>query len=233
MDIGELKRLTLKPLRPRLFVNHLPEHDWLIALEFGRVDEGQPSESWAGITDDFGYLFDQDEERIVGFKALNFSTIDLTSPFYEPLWNGPRFCAPTLALSDAVAAEVITAARAFYRGRPSINRYYFADAIDAESKNDEVGEWLACVETGDCMAHYGLGISLMESGKPAMAYKHLRFYASIAPMEAWAQYWYARAALAVNEPDEARVAALRAKELSTDPDMTSQARDLLKEIVAN
>ena len=27
---------------------------WLIALEFGRVDEGQPPENWEGVSEKFG-----------------------------------------------------------------------------------------------------------------------------------------------------------------------------------
>jgi hypothetical protein len=26
----------------RIYINHLPELDWLIAVEFGRTDDGQP-----------------------------------------------------------------------------------------------------------------------------------------------------------------------------------------------
>lgn len=29
---------------PRLYLNHVSGLDWLIALEFGRVDDGQPSD---------------------------------------------------------------------------------------------------------------------------------------------------------------------------------------------
>jgi hypothetical protein len=33
---------------PKLFINHVASYDWLIALEFGRVDDAQPSENWVG-----------------------------------------------------------------------------------------------------------------------------------------------------------------------------------------
>lgn len=214
----------------RLFINNMPDQDWLIALEFGRVDEGQAPEAWQGVTENFGFMIDQHEGRIVGFKALEVSQIDLSAPEYEPLWSGVRFCAPTLALADASAAEVILAARAFFGDRASINRYFFSEAIDAESVKDEVGEWLACVETGDCMAHYGLGVALMNSGSPQLAYKHLRFYTSIAPMEAWAQYWYAQAAIAVDNRDEARVAVRLAVGLASDDNLRAEAGKLLGEL---
>ena len=44
---------------PRLYVNKIASLDWLVALEFGRVDDGQPPESWRQVGDQFGYLMDQ------------------------------------------------------------------------------------------------------------------------------------------------------------------------------
>lgn len=35
-----------------------PEHDWLIALEFGRVDEGQPADAWVTVADGVRVLHD-------------------------------------------------------------------------------------------------------------------------------------------------------------------------------
>ena len=43
---------------PKLYINHLVEYDWLIALEFGRVDDAQPPDNWRGVSDEFGYLHD-------------------------------------------------------------------------------------------------------------------------------------------------------------------------------
>lgn len=213
----------------RVFISNIPDHDWLIALEFGCVDEGQAPERWAGVTEHFGYLKDEDG-RTLGFKALEASKLDLSSPEYESIWHGPQFCAPTLALERASAAEVIVAARVFYAGRPSLNRYFFSAAIDAETRRDEIGEWIACVESGDCMAHYGLGIALMESGDHQLAYKHLRYYATIAPCEAWAQYWYARAACAIDLPIEARSALARATALAADDDLRVAVSELRAEM---
>jgi hypothetical protein len=36
--------------RPRLYINHPAHLDWLIALEFGRVGNGQPPECWEDIS---------------------------------------------------------------------------------------------------------------------------------------------------------------------------------------
>ena len=41
---------------PRLYLNHIADLDWLIALEFGRVDDAQPPDNWRGVCDSFGFL---------------------------------------------------------------------------------------------------------------------------------------------------------------------------------
>jgi len=214
--------------RPRLFVNCVANLDWLIALEFGRVDEGQAADAWSGISEQFGYLFDGD--RCVGFKVLGLSEFDLDSVEHEPLWTGPRFDAPALALTNATAGEVILAARVHFDGRPSVNRLYFNEAVNAEDKNDALSDWLSCVETGDSMAHYGLGVELFEAGLTARAYTHLRFYASIAPHLGWAQYWYAKAAWAIEEREEARAANDRVFDLDPDKHLLALAVRLRAEI---
>lgn len=220
---------TTISLRPRLFLNRIADLDWLIALEFGRVDEGQPPDAWTGLSEHFGFLFEDD--RCVGFKVLGFNDFDLEAPEHEPIWCGPRFDAPTLALTDASAGEVILAARTHFGTRASINRHFFGQAIQREGFKDELGAWIGCVETGDSMAHYGLGIALLElGGSPARAYTHLRFYASIAPYLPWAQYWYARAAMAINETAEARAAAEAALDLGCDDSLESLVLDLIEEI---
>lgn len=203
--------------RPRLYANCITELDWLIALEFGRVDEGQDPTAWRAVSEQFGYL--SHDGRCVGFKVLGFSAFDLDAPEHEAIWRAPLFDAPTLALEAVPAGEVILAARTQFAGRPSLNRLYFQEAIAAEDRQDELDEWIACVQSGDSMAHYGLGIALFDHGQVRRAYTHLRFYASIAPFEPWAQYWYAKAALAVEEYGEAMQAASRAAELGPDENL--------------
>jgi hypothetical protein len=225
---ASMQNATLSLPRPRLFINRITDLDCLIALEFGRVDEGQPPEAWAGVSEDFGYLFEHD--RCVGFKVNEFDEFDLETVEHEPIWAGPRFDAPTLALTDASAGEIILATRTHFGEGSSINRFFFNEAINAETDNDRLGEWIGCVETGDSMAHYGLGITLLEMGIDDRAYTHLRFYASIAPCEPWAQYWYARAALNIDERAEAALAAEAVLALEPDENLRGQATSLLEEI---
>ncbi len=41
---------------PRIYLSHIPGLDWLTGVEFGRVDEGQRSECWVGLSDNIGLL---------------------------------------------------------------------------------------------------------------------------------------------------------------------------------
>ncbi len=212
---------------PRLFINHIPSLDWLIALEYGRVDEGQPDDCWSEATEDFEYLHDAPGGRSVGFRILGYSRFDLESDEASTVWNPPLFAAPTLGLASASAGEIATVARAKLGFEPTLNRLYFNEAIDAESEEDEIAVWWFCLETGDCMAHYGIGIALLEAGRPAEAYDHLRYYAQIAPASAWAHHWHGRAALAIGEISEARGALERSLKFEDDSEPMNHSRVLL------
>jgi len=62
---------------PKLYINNVAEFDWLIGLEFGRVDDAQPPDQWRGVTEQFGYLHDSPGGRVVGFKVLGVSELDV------------------------------------------------------------------------------------------------------------------------------------------------------------
>src|SRR6185437_3894695 len=64
------------------------QSDWLIGLEFGRVDDGHPEDAIHPICDSFAYYLDKPEGRDVGFKALNLSAENLDSPTLAPIWDG-------------------------------------------------------------------------------------------------------------------------------------------------
>jgi len=61
--------------RARLYINKIDSLDALIALEFGRVDDGQPGGRWQMVTGRFGYLMDGD--RAVGFRIDDEDLEDL------------------------------------------------------------------------------------------------------------------------------------------------------------
>lgn len=87
----------------RLHLTHIPERDRLIALEFGRVNEGQFLDCWRTAGEVAGdddvrlvaYLHDSRRGPEVGFKVCGLSTLDPGADDLAELWIGPRFDAPT------------------------------------------------------------------------------------------------------------------------------------------
>lgn len=156
--------------RPRLYLNHIAEFDWLIALEFGRVDDAQPSENWRGVSEQFGYLHEEPGGAEVGFKILEFSEFDPEDDEVADIWGDPRFDVPVLGLRAVSAGEIVLAARALFGEESSINRQFFSAAIDAEGEQ-ALGLWLACLQSGDPMAHFGLGYTLFDLGRYQEAYR--------------------------------------------------------------
>jgi tetratricopeptide (TPR) repeat protein len=209
-----------------LYLNHIAELDWLIALEFGRVDDAQPRDHWRGVSESFGFLCESPGGAEVGFKVLDFSAFDPDEPEVAEIWDGPRFDAPVLGLRGVSAGEIILAARALFGPHSSINRAYFSAAIDADA-DEALGLWLACLQAGDPMAHFGLGYMLYDLGRYREACRHLRHYTEIAPCGAWNWCWLGKAAEAVGETGEARVAYERALELEREDGEETDAAELL------
>ncbi|WP_304786383.1 hypothetical protein [Patulibacter sp.] len=213
--------------RPRLYLNHDVDFDWLRAVEFGRVTEDQPQGRWSTLSEQFAYLADEAGGRVVGFVVEDLPSFDEDAPEHEAIWREPRFDAPVLGLTDATAGEIVLAARTFFSGRDSINRSIFGMATEVEGE-EAVERWRHCLEAGDGMAHFALGYTLLELGRHAEAYRHLRHYTEIAPTGAWNWCWYGRAAEAIGEIAEARAAYARAIELEglEDGDQTDAAERL-------
>lgn len=132
---------------PRLYINLVAEYDWLIAVEFGRVDDGQPSENWAGVSDEFGYLHlgPAESSPAIGFKVLGLSEFDPEGDEVEAIWEAPLFHAPQLGLRAATAGEIVVAARSLYgTERPSLNRMIFDDAT-RKSGDEALHGWTMCL----------------------------------------------------------------------------------------
>ena len=202
--------------RPRLFLSVDTGMDRLSAIEFGSVDDGVPDEHWAGLSEHVGFLMGSPFGPVIGFVVKDFSELDLDDEEHEPMWTGPRFEVPVLGLRDASAAEICLAAAAYLDGEPTMNRVFFSAAIAAGAEDeldDALAHWRACLETGDLMAHYGLGYTLHELGRYREAYRHLRAYTEITPLNAWAWCWLGYTCTALGELGEARAAYQRAVEL--------------------
>ena len=216
---------------PRLFLNHDADYDWLIALEFGMTDDGQPAENWRAVAEDIAYLID--DQRCVGFVVKNWSEFDPHDPELAQIWLEPRFDVPALGLRDVSAGEVILAAKPFLAGGSTINRHFFDAAVAARKKpRKAVVHWLRCLQAGDVMAHYGLGYTLYELGRFHEAYRHLRTYTEITPSNPWAWCWFGRVADAVGETGEAEAAYRRALQLEQERDDETDAAELLDDLLA-
>jgi tetratricopeptide (TPR) repeat protein len=214
---------------PRLYINNAPELDWLIALEFGRVDDAQPPDNWRGVSHQLGFLDEPPDGRCLGFKVLEFSTFDPAADEVAEIWSGPLFDVPLLGLAGVSAGEIVLATRALLGDEPSINRVYFNEAAGADDPAEALALWISCLEAGDSMAHFGLGYTLYALERYQEAYRHLRHYTEIAPCGSWNWCWFGRAAEAVGELTEARRAYERAIELEANgSDETDAAERLAK-----
>jgi tetratricopeptide (TPR) repeat protein len=81
------------------------------------------------------------------------------------------------------------------------------------------------------MAHFGVGTTLYEVGRYHDAYRHLRYYAQIAPAQAWNLVWYGKAAEAIGENSEALKAydaAIELEKLSAQEESATDAAELLE-----
>lgn len=217
------------PPRPRLFISQDADDGWLTALEFGLVDDGQPAERWTSVGERVRLLYDEDGERCLGFRVSRVRQYDPEAPGYEELWDGPRFDVPALGLTDVPPNAILVATRALFGTATTVNRELFDLGTKAQGEA-ALRRWLRCLQSGDSMAHYGIGYSLYDLGRHQEAYRHLRHYAELAPYEPWTWAWYGRAAAAIGETVEARSALARAAEL--DEERETDALELLDELDA-
>ncbi len=64
----------------RLYLTHDEDYDWLVALEFGLVDDRQPEDPWRPVNDSFTYLLSASEGPAMGFVIRGFSGFDSEAP---------------------------------------------------------------------------------------------------------------------------------------------------------
>ena len=206
---------------PVLYINRDLELDWLIALEFGRVLDGQSDDEYLPVSEDFAFCLDAPDGDVVGFTVSDLTSFD-PEPLPE-LWNGLFFDAPLFGLRNVPAGAVTLAVQARLMDEPTTNRIIFGEAVSAEGEH-AVALWRQCLECGDSMGHYGLGYTLLDLGRAREAYGHLRAYVEASPANAWAWCWLGRAHEALGELTDARAAYRRAVELDEEE---TDAPDLL------
>jgi len=117
----------------------------------------------------------------------------------------------------------VLAARTLFAGEQSVNREFF-DTASQHSGEIALNDWRCCLEAGDSMAHFALGYTFYELGRYHEAYRHLRYYAQIAPASAWNWCWLGKAAQAIGETGEARAAYERAWSQTNKPNRLSARR---------
>lgn len=228
--------------RPALFISYDRDRDLLVALEYGRTEDGQPPDSWRPLGGSSGVIVARHVERCgrrvrhVGFAVAGASRLDLDDPALAAAWRGPRYDAPQLALRDASCGEIATAALAATDlERPSFDRYAL-DAAYAHLWEEEHEQALfhaeLALQAGNAEAHFAIGRALLELGREDEAYARLRHYTDIAPHDAWNQRWLGVAAEAIGNLAEARGAYERALALAGPEDETLDAAELLAELDA-
>jgi tetratricopeptide (TPR) repeat protein len=210
-----------------LYINRDVELDWLIALPFGQVSDGQPDGLFRIVGESFRWALDEPGGTAIGFEVLGLTEFDTCDQEYAELWHGPRFDAPLVALRNATAGEILVAVRAAYGQESTLNRVYFDEAVAETGKDEAVAAWRLCLECGDSMAHYGLGYSLLEAGHVRLAYAHLRHYAELVPTNAWAWCYLGQACAAIGRTGEARQALERAVALEAEGGFETDAAELL------
>ena len=162
-----------------------------------------------------------------GRRARRHGLREFDAQAHDELWEPePRFAAPTLGLTDVSAGEVVLATLARFRDTSTFNRALFDAATGAEGE-EAARLWRTCLASGDAMAHYGLGYTLVNLGDFGPAYEHLRCYVELVPQNAWAWCWLGRACAGLDATTEARAAYERAVELAGDETDAPELLDAL------
>lgn len=223
--------------RPTLFISLDADADWLTAIAYGSVDDDVDPRRWDAFSCRSAWLLDRPGGEPIGMTVQEVSTADLDDPlglgghfedFVDPA--GPRFDAPTLGLTNVTAAEVLVTAYTAHKGEHTLNRAFFNAAMNATG-TEALRLWSLCLESGDQMAHYGLGLTKFELDDFRGALDHLRHYATLATHSAWTHSWLGRAALAAGHDEEGILALRRAVELGLDAGTETDAEDMLARVL--
>ena len=219
--------------RPALQISYDSDRDFLWALVPGAVIDGQMEDEVEEHLDGLFVYRRGPEGPVIGFgvdEAFAWDVMGNLEDEPEVVWGGKlRFDAPTLALRDASIGEVVLAAQAtISSSTPDVILFDLAVAAGCQEQWDDAeGLWRACLEAGDMKAHFGLGYTLVELGRPREAFGHLRMYTEINPRNSWAWLWRGRAAEDMGELEEAKQSYARALEAEEDGSYETDADERL------
>lgn len=219
---------------PTLRISYDADHDFMHALVPGAVVDGQADDETDELLEGLFVYRDGHAGRPKGFGVADAFAWDVLAQEQGDgrVWGGRglRFDVPTLALTGASIGEITLAAQATIHGStPDVVLFDHAVATSARGEWEEAEPlWRLCLETGEMKAHFGLGYTLVELGRPREAFGHLCMYTEITPRLAWAWVWRGRAAQDMGERDEARASFARGAE--ADPDNETEALERLEEL---
>jgi tetratricopeptide (TPR) repeat protein len=190
-----------------------PWWDTMHCLAFGTVSDGL-LQSQRLVADSGDLIFvvqDPDAGPVLGFEICGLSEFELPDDDDDvEVWDGPRFEVPRLGLVAASAGEIVLAVQAQFGDDPTADAMHAHSAMRAKSPVDALPHWELALDAGDMRAHFGLGYTLVEAGRPDRGYAHLRRYTELAPSNAWAWCWLGRCCEALDRRSEARAAYERA-----------------------
>ena len=222
-----------KPRRIPVRISYDADHDFLWVLKHGETTDGQRADETDIPWDDVYVYRRGPGGPVIGFGVDGPYELELPEPD-QPLLPDVRFDAPTLALRNATAEEVLLAARRAVNGFSTPDVVLFDLAVEAGSDPDTELDaetlWCQCLAAGDPKAHFGLGYTLCDLGRPHEAYGHLAEYARILPRNSWAWAWLGQAAEGIGEPREAARCYRRAIRLAREGSFDTDADERLEEL---
>lgn len=204
------------------------DHDFLCALVPGAVIDGHSDDETDELLDGlFVYRYGE-SGPVKGFSVTDAFSWDVMENFEAEVWGGPglRFDVPTLALRDAGIGEIVLAAQRGLEGStPDVLLFDQAVRTGSSGDWDEAETlWRLCLASGEMKAHFGLGYTLVELGRPREAFGHLAMYTELTPGLSWAWVWRGRAAEEMGELAEARACYERAAEVDQDEETDALER---------
>jgi tetratricopeptide (TPR) repeat protein len=226
--------LEPRTAREILRISYDSDIDYLAALVPGAVVDGlqedEVEEPLGGL-----YLFHRcPGGPLIGFGVEDLSEWDvLANDDEDALWSDElRFAVPTLGLAGATIGEIALAAQATIRNSTPDVLFYDLAVYAGETDGPEEAEhyWRGCLEAGEMKAHYGLGYTLVELGRPHEAFGHLRVYTEITPRNSWAWLWRGRAAQDMGELAEAAACYRRAIEAEEAGSYETDAEERLAQL---
>jgi tetratricopeptide (TPR) repeat protein len=197
---------AIQNARPTLRISYDADTDVLLALTPTAVIDGALDHEADELLDGL-FVYRRPAGELIGFACADACSWDVFANDEAPeIWDALRFVVPTLGLADASIGEIVLAAQGtFSSSTPDV--VLFDRAVEASDRGDwpeAESWWRLCLATGDLRAHFGLGYTLVELGRPRQAFGHLRVYTELVPSLSWAWLWRGRAAQGMDELDEAR-----------------------------